>query len=115
MKRILFLTAAVAAFASPAFAQQIVAQSNYVNRNAQQQLPQISITVRADFVLFSVRYSTATRAVDTRDTELTKMFQTVTQRVAAEQRRDQHRGWPAGQFSRAGDGDDEGGDRADAE
>ena len=81
MKRILFLAAAVAAFSAPAFAQQIVAQSNYVNRNAQAQLPQVSITVRADFVLFSVRYSTATRAVDAREQELTKMFQTVTQRV----------------------------------
>jgi hypothetical protein len=81
MKRILVLAAVFVAMTLPANAQQIVAQSNYVNRNAAQQLPQISITVRADFVLFSVRYSTATRAVDTRDTELTKMFQTVTQRV----------------------------------
>ena len=55
MKRTLILAAVFAAMVLPASAQQIVAQSNYVNRNAQQQLPQISITVRADFVLFSVR------------------------------------------------------------
>jgi hypothetical protein len=93
MKRILVLAAVFAAMALPANAQQIVAQSNYVNRNAAQQLPQISITVRADFVLFSVRYSTATRAVDTRDTELTKIFQTVTQRVTQLRRRHRSNLW----------------------
>lgn len=81
MKRTMMLAAAFAAFALPAHAQQIVAQSNYVNRGAQAALPQISITVRADFVLFSVRYVTATRAVDARQQELTRMFQTVVQRV----------------------------------
>ncbi len=81
MKRTLLLAAAFAAFALPAHAQQIVAQSNYVNRGAQAALPQISITVRADFVLFSVRYVTATRAVDARQQELTRMFQAVVQRV----------------------------------
>jgi hypothetical protein len=74
--------AVVALLAGPAAAQQIVAQSNFVNRQAQAALPQISITVRADFVLFSVRYVTATRAIDVRKDELTKTFQTITQRAA---------------------------------
>jgi hypothetical protein len=52
-----------------------------VNRGALNALPQISITVRADFVLFSVRYVTATRAADVREQELTKVFQAITQRV----------------------------------
>ena len=81
MKRTLVLVAILAAMTLPAHAQQIVAQSNYVNRTGQAALPQISITIRADFVLFSVRYITATRAIDARTAELTKMFQTVTQRV----------------------------------
>ena len=41
MKRILVLAAVFVAMTLPANAQQIVAQSNYVNRNAAQQLPQI--------------------------------------------------------------------------
>src|SRR5689334_7553108 len=81
MKRTLVLAAIFAAMALPASAQQIVAQSNYVNRTGQASVPQISITIRADFVLFSVRYITATRAIDARTAELTKMFQTMTQRV----------------------------------
>ncbi|MFT3724893.1 MAG: hypothetical protein QM773_15085 [Hyphomonadaceae bacterium] len=81
MKCTVVLAAILAAMTLPAHAQQIVAQSNYVNRTGQTAVPQISITIRADFVLFSVRYITATRAIDARTTELTKMFQTVTQRV----------------------------------
>src|ERR1700749_4808448 len=74
--------AAAAVIAAPlASAQQIVAQSNFVNRQ-QSPIPQISVTVRADFVLFSVRYTTATRSPDARKDELTKQFQTVTQRAA---------------------------------
>ena len=61
--------------------QQIVAQSNFVNRN-QGAIPQISITVRADFVLFSVRYETATRSADAREDELAKTFAAVTQRAS---------------------------------
>lgn len=81
MKYTLVLAALLTALTLPAHAQQIVAQSNYVNRTAQAVVPQISITIRADFVLFSVRYITATRAIDARTAELTRMFQTVTQRV----------------------------------
>lgn len=81
MKYTLVLAALLTALTLPAHAQQIVAQSNYVNRTAQAAVPQISITIRADFVLFSVRYITATRAIDARTAELTRMFQTVTQRV----------------------------------
>jgi hypothetical protein len=81
MKYTLVLAAFLTALTLPAHAQQIVAQSNYVNRTAQAAVPQISITIRADFVLFSVRYITATRAIDARTAELTRMFQTVTQRV----------------------------------
>lgn len=86
MKRTLFLTLAITAMglaAAPiAHAQQIVAQSNFVNRQSQGAIPQISTTVRADFVLFSVRYVTATRSADARKEELTRMFQTVTQRAS---------------------------------
>ena len=78
---LLLLGAGVALAAPYAGAQQIVAQSNFVNRQ-QSAIPQISVTVRADFVLFSLRYSTATRSPDTRKDELTKMFQTVTQRAS---------------------------------
>jgi hypothetical protein len=82
MKRALLLAVALAAIAAPAAsAQQIVAQSNFVNRN-QGAIPQVSITVRADFVLFSVRYETATRSADAREDELAKTFATVTQRVS---------------------------------
>ena len=77
---LLLLGASVALAAPHAGAQQIVAQSNFVNRQ-QSAIPQISVTVRADFVLFSLRYSTATRSADGRKDELTKMFQTVTQRA----------------------------------
>jgi hypothetical protein len=82
MKRALLLAAALMAFAAPATAQQIVAQSNFVNRNQLAQLPQVSITVRADFVLFSVRYETATRAAETREDELAKTFAAVVQRAS---------------------------------
>jgi len=82
MKRALLLAAAFLAIATPATAQQIVAQSNFVNRNQLAQLPQVSITVRADFVLFSIRYETATRSADTRQDELAKTFAGVVQRAA---------------------------------
>jgi hypothetical protein len=83
MKRQLLFAAAFAAIAMPsAHAQQIVAQSNFVNRQQQAAIPQISMTVRADFVLFSVRYVTATRSEDARKDELTRMYQTVTQRAS---------------------------------
>ena len=83
MKRnLLFAAVAMIFIAAPAAnAQQIVAQSNYVNRGQQAAVPQVSITVRADFVLFSVRYETATRAVEAREDELAKTFATVVQRA----------------------------------
>lgn len=86
MKCALLLAAAIAAIAIPAaaplaHAQQIVAQSNFVNRN-QGAIPQISITVRADFVLFSIRYETATRSADAREDELAKTFTSLTQRAS---------------------------------
>lgn len=89
MKRML-LAAAFAAYLAPAgYAQvvrgdQIVAQSNYVSRQPVA-IPQISIVVRADFVLFSVRYETATRSAESRINELTQTFTTVTQRAARTQ------------------------------
>lgn len=89
MKHILLAAAAAAAaiaIASPAAhaqvvrGDQIVAQSNYVSRQ-QTAIPQVSVVVRADFVLFSVRYETGTRSVDERETELEKTFAQVTQRA----------------------------------
>lgn len=85
MKRALLLAAAIAAIAisaAPASAQQIVAQSNFVNRQQQTAIPQVSITVRADFVLFSIRYETGTRAAEAREDELAKTFAAVNQRAA---------------------------------
>mgnify|MGYP000175591315 CR=1 FL=1 len=84
MKRTLLLAAAaVSLMAAPiASAQQIVAQSNYVNRTQQAAIPQVSITVRADFVLFSIRYETATRSPAAREDELAKTFAAITQRAA---------------------------------
>ena len=90
MKRLLLLAVAAIAIASPAaYAQvvrgdQLVAQSNYVSRQPVA-IPQISIIVRADFVLFSVRYESATRSADTRENELAQTFTTVTQRAARTQ------------------------------
>ena len=86
-KRALFLTAALTVITLPAIAQtahgqQIVAQSNFVNRQQQAAIPQISMTVRADLVLFSVRFVTATRSEDTRRDELTRQYQTITQRAS---------------------------------
>jgi hypothetical protein len=60
---------------------QLVAQSNFVSRQ-QAALPYISIVVRADFVLFSVRYETATRSADARENELAAVFKSVTDRAA---------------------------------
>jgi hypothetical protein len=87
MKRKLVLAAALSAITclpavKEAQAQQIVAQSNFVNRQQQSAIPQISTTVRADFVLFSVRYVTATRSEDPRRDELTRQYQTITQRAS---------------------------------
>jgi hypothetical protein len=86
MKRLLFVAAAAIALAVPvvvpaADAQQIVAQSNFVNRN-QGAIPQVSITVRADFVLFSIRYETATRSADAREDELARTFTALLQRAS---------------------------------
>lgn len=82
-RKLLLAAAAMFLIAAPvANAQQIVAQSNYVNRGQQAAVPQVSITVRADFVLFSVRYETATRAVEAREDELAKTFATIVQRAA---------------------------------
>ncbi len=86
MKRILLALAATAAIAAPAAhaqvvrGDQIVAQSNYVSRQ-QTAIPQVSVVVRADFVLFSVRYETGTRSIDERQSELEKTFNQVTQRA----------------------------------
>lgn len=86
MKR-LVLAAVLAAFAIPAAhaqvvrGDQLVAQSNFVSRQ-QAALPYISIVVRADFVLFSVRYETATRSADVRENELAAVFKSVTDRAS---------------------------------
>jgi hypothetical protein len=83
----LMLAAALAALAIPAAhaqvvrGDQLVAQSNFVSRQ-QAALPYISIVVRADFVLFSVRYETATRSADARENELAAVFKSVTDRAA---------------------------------
>ena len=90
MKRLLLAAAAAVALVAPsAVAQvvrgdQIVAQSNFVSRQ-QAAIPQVSIIVRADFVLFSVRYETATRSADAREDELARTFSTVTQRASRTQ------------------------------
>lgn len=86
MKRILLACAAMIAIAAPAAhaqvvrGDQIVAQSNYVSRQPVA-IPQISVIVRADFVLFSVRYETGTRAVDERENELSRTFTSAIQRA----------------------------------
>ncbi len=86
MKRILLAAAAAIAIAAPAAhaqvvrGDQIVAQSNYVSRQ-QTAIPQVSVVVRADFVLFSVRYETGTRSIDERESELEKTFGQVTTRA----------------------------------
>ena len=82
MKRAMLFAAVLAAIGPAAQAQQIVAQSNFVNRQQQGAIPQVSITVRADFVLFSVRFESATRAADARKDELAKTFAAVTQRAS---------------------------------
>ncbi|HEY7799874.1 MAG TPA: hypothetical protein VIA80_13980 [Hyphomonadaceae bacterium] len=82
MKRAMLFAAVLAAIAPAAQAQQIVAQSNFVNRQQQGAIPQVSITVRADFVLFSVRFESATRAADARQDELAKTFAAITQRAS---------------------------------
>lgn len=88
MKSALFAAVAIVAISafSPAYAQivrgdQMVAQANMVSRN-QVSIPQVSIVVRADFVLFSVRYETGTKSETTREDELAKTFATFTQRAA---------------------------------
>lgn len=89
MKR-LMIAAALSVLAIPAAhaqvvrGDQMVAQANYVNRQ-QAAVPQVSIVVRADFVLFSIRYETATRSAESRINELTQTFNTVTQRAARTQ------------------------------
>ena len=87
MKRLLFVAAAAIAIAAPAASAQVVrgdqlvAQCNYVSRQ-QAAIPQVSIVVRADFVLFSVRYETGTRSADARETELAAVFKAVTDRAS---------------------------------
>lgn len=87
MKRLLLVAAAAIAIAAPAAnaqvvrGDQLVAQSNYVSRQ-QAAIPQVSIVVRADFVLFSVRYETGTRSADARENELAAVFKAVTDRAA---------------------------------
>ncbi|RYY96319.1 MAG: hypothetical protein EON61_21530 [Alphaproteobacteria bacterium] len=87
MKRLLLAAAAAIAIAAPAAnaqivrGDQLVAQSNYVSRQ-QATIPQVSIVVRADFVLFSVRYETGTRSADARENELAAVFKAVTDRAA---------------------------------
>jgi hypothetical protein len=86
MKHVILAALAGAAIASPAAhaqvvrGDQIVAQSNYVSRQ-QTNIPQVSIVVRADFVLFSVTYETATRSADAREDELDKTFKAATDRA----------------------------------
>jgi hypothetical protein len=82
MKRAMLIAALFAAAAPAVHAQQIVAQSNFVNRQQQGAIPQVSITVRADFVLFSVRFESATRAPDARQDELARTFTSITQRAS---------------------------------
>ncbi|MEZ5938089.1 MAG: hypothetical protein R3C52_07705 [Hyphomonadaceae bacterium] len=70
---------------APAHAQvvrgnQIVAQANFVDRN-QRDAPQVSLVVRADYVLFSVVLETGTRSADTRKQELSSSFRTFTNRA----------------------------------
>lgn len=87
MKHLLFVAAAAIAIAAPAAnaqivrGDQLVAQSNFVSRQ-QATIPQVSIVVRADFVLFSVRYETGTRSADARENELAAVFKAVTDRAA---------------------------------
>lgn len=86
MKRLLVITAAAIAMLAPAAqaqivrGDQIVAQSNYVSRQPAA-IPQVSIIVRADFVLFSIRYESATRSAESRQSELATVFKTVTDRA----------------------------------
>jgi len=72
--------AAPSAFAQIVRGDQLVAQSNYVSRQTQS-LPQVSIIVRADFVLFSLRYQTGTRSADERRKELERTFAAIIQRA----------------------------------
>lgn len=89
MKRIAIATSlalGLAALAPSASAQvvrgdQLVAQANFVSRQ-QSAIPQVSIVVRADFVLFSVVYQTGTRSADARRTELETVFRNITQRAS---------------------------------
>jgi hypothetical protein len=59
---------------------QIVAQSNFVDRN-QRDAPQISVVARADFVLFSVALETGTRSAEARRDELTRTFRAFAERA----------------------------------
>lgn len=86
MKRLFLTAVAAAALGMPASAQvvrgnQLVAQSNFVSRQ-QVNIPQVSIIVRADFVLFSLNYETGTRSPEAREAELEKMFKTINDRAA---------------------------------
>lgn len=86
---ILALTLSLALPAGSAAAQvvrgrQIVAQSNFVDRN-QREAPQVSVVTRADFVLFSVALETGTRSEDVRKDELAKTFKSFTDRASRTQ------------------------------
>ncbi|MGH6643744.1 MAG: hypothetical protein ACRED3_13720 [Bradyrhizobium sp.] len=85
----LYIGAALAS-AAPAFAQVgdevvVVTGSRIASDDAggalMPELPYISISVPADFVLFTVQLETATRSVDERERELEKTFQTLAARV----------------------------------
>lgn len=76
----LLVLAAPSAFAQIVRGDQLVAQSNYVSRQPQSS-PQVSIIVRADFVLFSLRYQTGARSADERRKELERTFAAIIQRA----------------------------------
>jgi hypothetical protein len=77
--KLLLSLSMLTAVAAPAHAQ-IVAQSNFVQRTAAN-VPQVSVIVRADFVLFTVSYESGTRSESEREDELARTFQNVVQRV----------------------------------
>lgn len=86
MKRSIALLVLAGLAAAPVWGQvvrgnQIVAQSNFVDRN-QSDAPQISVIARADFVLFGVSLETGTRSEEARRGELERTFKSFTDRAA---------------------------------
>ncbi|MEP7209794.1 MAG: hypothetical protein ABI740_03060, partial [Alphaproteobacteria bacterium] len=81
----LSLTASLGA--APALAQEsdrVVVTASMISNDESEdgyraELPYVSIVLPADFILFTVDLTTATRSPDVRKDELTRMFQTVTQ------------------------------------